>query len=109
MPPPRPPPDLGNVLAALRPAVRALLGHVLAVPPGHPDVDDCESEVYRRAVEGHGRVDPGLPLKPWLLGIARHVALDAHRARRRTARRAGGESADEEGDPMVERVPDVSP
>ena len=59
-----PPPDLGDALRLLRPAVRALLGHVLRVAPGHPDVDDCESEVYRRTVEGRSRIDPSMPLKP---------------------------------------------
>jgi RNA polymerase sigma-70 factor (ECF subfamily) len=104
-----PPLDLGEALRALRPAVRALLGHVLRVPPGHADVDDCESEVYRRTVEGRSRIDPAMPLKPWVLGIARHVALDAERTRRRAARRAPGEPAGDDDDSVVERVPDAAP
>src|SRR5690242_15083692 len=104
-----PPPDLGEALRALRPAVRALLGHVLRVAPGHADVDDCESEVYRRTVEGRARIDPSLPLKPWVLGIARHVALDAERTRRRAARRTTTEPTAPDDDPLVDRLPDAAP
>jgi RNA polymerase sigma-70 factor (ECF subfamily) len=100
--------DLGAALTALRPAVRALVGHVLGLLPGHPDLDDCENEVYRRTFEGRARIDPEAPLKPWVLGIARHVALDAHRARRRAARRAAEEPV-EDGEPAVEKLADAAP
>jgi RNA polymerase sigma factor (sigma-70 family) len=108
-PPGRASPDLGVALGALRPVVRALLGHVLAVVPGHADIDDCESEVYRRVVEGQSRLEHGMPLKPWVLGIARHVALDALRARRRAFRRAAGEPSGEDEEPLIERVADAAP
>jgi RNA polymerase sigma-70 factor (ECF subfamily) len=102
--------DLGAALTALRPAVRALVGHVLGLLPGHPDLDDCENEVYRRTFEGRARIDPEAPLKPWVLGIARHVALDAQRARRRAARRAPARDAPSEDDePTVEKLADAAP
>ena len=68
---------------ALRRVVRAVVARVLGEPPGHPDVEDCTHEALRRALEGRERVHPGQPLRPWALGIARHVALDERRARRR--------------------------
>lgn len=74
-------------LVSYRPAVRALIAHVLGVGLGHADVDDCTSEALRRALEGYTRLQPGAALRPWLLGIARHVALDARRARVRALRR----------------------
>lgn len=99
-----------DALSALRPAVRALVAHVLAVRPGDADVDDCTSETFRRALEGHARLRPGAPLRPWLLGIAHHVALDARRVRARArARSASGPvGAEAEVDPL-ERLPDARP
>ena len=82
-------------LVSYRPAVRALIAHVLGVGLSHADVEDCTSEALRRALEGHARLQPGAALRPWLLGIARHVALDARRARARARRRdAGGDDAE---------------
>jgi RNA polymerase sigma factor (sigma-70 family) len=77
-----------EALVSYRPAVRAVVAHVLGARLGEADVDDCTSEAFRRALEGHARLLPGAPLRPWLLGIARHVALDARRARTRELRRS---------------------
>jgi RNA polymerase sigma factor (sigma-70 family) len=68
-------------------AVGAVVAAVLAVGRDHADVEDGVSETMRRAVEGAMRLRPEEPVRPWLLGIARHVALDARRARSRTLRR----------------------
>jgi RNA polymerase sigma factor (sigma-70 family) len=76
-----------DALVALRPAVRALVAHVLGARLGEADVEDCTSEAFRRALEGHGRLIDGAALRPWLLGIARHVALDALRSRMRELQR----------------------
>jgi RNA polymerase sigma-70 factor (ECF subfamily) len=100
--------DLDQALAALRPAVRALVGHLLGASPGHPDVDDGENEVYRRTLEGRARIDPAAPLRSWVLGIARHVALDGRRARRRAALRMAGEPSDDD-DPEFEQLADAAP
>ncbi len=52
---------------------------------------------------------PGEPLRPWLIGIARHVALDAVRARQRRGRLIASERADDTTEALVERVPDSAP
>src|SRR5438093_79111 len=75
---------LSQEAAALRPVVRAVIACVLGVGKDHPDVEDGTHETWCRALEGHGRLREGEALRPWVLGIARHVALDARRQRRRT-------------------------
>jgi len=72
--------------AALRPVVRAVVACVLGEGKDHPDVEDCTHEALRRAIEGRARLREDEPLRPWLLGIARHVALDLRRLRRRGQR-----------------------
>ena len=79
-------------LAAIRPMVRAVVARTAHLPLSHPDVDDAVSETLRRVVEGLDRVRAGEPMAPWAAGIARHVALDYLRSRRRDrARQAGGD------------------
>src|SRR5262245_29423760 len=77
---------LSQEAAALRPVVRAVIACVLGIRKDHPDVEDCTHETLRRALEGHVRLREGEALRPWVLGIARHVAIDARRQRRRTLR-----------------------
>lgn len=86
--------------AALRLVVRAAIAGVLGVGKDHPDVEDCTHETLSRALEGQGRLREGEPLRPWVLGIARHVALDALRARRRTR----AEQTESRGDEAAEQV-----
>lgn len=83
-------------LGPLRPLVRAVVAAVLREPLSHPDVEDATQETLRRAVESRsGPTGPTGPVRPWLLGVARHVALDALRARRRDrARRDDGGDGD---------------
>ena len=95
--------------AALRPLVRAVVASIIREPVDHPDVEDCTNETLRRALEGHERLREGEAVRPWVVGIARHVALDALRARKRARARDAGNGTDEEGDmlaPLVERLPD---
>jgi RNA polymerase sigma factor (sigma-70 family) len=73
----------GGDAAALSPVVRAVVASVLGESKDHPDVDDCTHEAIRRAIEGRARLRDGEPLRPWVIGIARHVALDARRLRKR--------------------------
>src|SRR5580700_3951276 len=96
--------------AELRPHVRAVVAAVLGVERTHPDVDDCAQEAVRRAIEGRDRLRDGEPLRPWVTGIARHVALDAIRARKRQRERAVPVRDGEDGasDPL-DRVADSAP
>ncbi len=66
--------------------VRSLISTMLRRGLLDPDVDDCTQEVFRRALEGQQRLAEGRPVRPWVLGIARHVALDWQREKRRAAR-----------------------
>jgi RNA polymerase sigma-70 factor (ECF subfamily) len=76
-----PTPSLRQQAAELRPLVRAVVACVLREPPDHADVEDCTSEAMRRALEEKSEVRG--PVRPWVLGIARHVALDTLRARQK--------------------------
>ncbi len=73
--------SLRQQTADLRPLVRAVVACVLREPPDHADVEDCTSEALRRALEEKTEVRG--PVRPWILGIARHVALDTLRARQK--------------------------
>jgi RNA polymerase sigma-70 factor (ECF subfamily) len=97
--------------AELRPHVRAVVASVMNVGRDHPDVDDCAHEALKRALEGRERLRPGEPLRPWLTGIARHVALDTLRARKRQRERAAPTHTGEDGTPVdpLERVADAGP
>ncbi|MBK7581288.1 MAG: sigma-70 family RNA polymerase sigma factor [Myxococcales bacterium] len=105
---PAPPGDFAADAEALRPLVRAVAASVLREGRMHPDVEDCTNESLRRAIEGRDRLRPGEPLRPWLLGIARHVAMDALRARVRSRARLVQPSRDGSDDPL-DRVADSTP
>jgi RNA polymerase sigma factor (sigma-70 family) len=95
--------------AALKPAVVALIACVLGERRDHADVEDCTSETLRRALEGRARLRSGEPLRPWLLGIARHVAIDARRRRRKERALGQPVGDDDEREPLMLRVPDPGP
>ena len=101
---------LSEDTASLRMVVRSVVASVMGLGPTHPDVEDCAHEALSRALEGQDRLRPGEPLRPWLVGIARHVAIDAIRANKRTRRRTAEGSADEDAEsPLVDRVADPTP
>src|SRR5262245_15882905 len=102
-------PGFSHEAESLRPLVRAVAAHILRQNRMHPDVDDCVSGTWRRALEGRERLREGEPLRPWLLGIARHVALDAVRARQRAVRRTVPPPSDDSEESAVDRVPDSGP
>jgi RNA polymerase sigma-70 factor (ECF subfamily) len=77
--------SLHEEAAALRPVVRGVIACMLRERLDHPDVDDCTNEALRRALESPSQVHG--PVRPWLLGIARYVALDAVRARQKSRAR----------------------
>lgn len=92
------------------PLIRAVAAAVLRERPTHADVDDAVSETMRRAIEGRLRLREGEPLRPWLLGIARHVALDVLRRRGRERPLAVPTASDSSGDVSVlDTVPDSAP
>jgi RNA polymerase sigma factor (sigma-70 family) len=94
--------------AALRPIVMSVIAAVLGEPRAHPDVEDCTHETMRRAIEGRARLREGEPLAPWLVGIARHVALDMRRTRQRVrARTAPSQPGD--SSPAIDRAVDPEP
>jgi RNA polymerase sigma factor (sigma-70 family) len=95
--------------AALRPVVRAVIACVLGEGKDHPDVEDCTHETLRRALEGRARLREGEALRPWVLGIARHVAIDMRRRKRRERALDAPSPADDEAEPLVNRVADPGP
>jgi RNA polymerase sigma factor (sigma-70 family) len=95
--------------AALRPVVRAVVACVLGMDKDHPDVEDCTHETLRRALEGRERLRDGQPLRPWVLGIARHVAIDARRRRRRERVIDTPSSEDDDAESPVDRIADPGP
>ena len=105
-------PAFAREAAALRPVVRAVVASMLRERVEHADVEDCTHEALRRAFEGRARLRDGEAVRPWVIGIARHVALDTLRARKRARLRDGnGGSADDTGDDLpaaVERLADPS-
>jgi RNA polymerase sigma-70 factor, ECF subfamily len=75
-----------NALAECRPQVENLVARILRRRKDDSDVQDCTNETLRRALE-HDAPPGGAAVVPWVLGIARHVSLDALRAEyRRRAR-----------------------
>ena len=85
--------DARELCALLRGVVARLMG----LSARHPDVEDAAQEALRRVIEGGGRVAAD-ERRPWAVGVARHVALDALRAARRR-NGARGESVLEPVDP----------
>ena len=64
---------------------------------GAPAVDDVVQETFVRALEGMDRLADADQFRPWLYAIARHVAIDHHRAQAKTRQAEEDEEA---------RVPD---
>jgi RNA polymerase sigma factor (sigma-70 family) len=97
--------------AELRPLLRAVAATVLHVTPEHPDVEDAVSETMRRAIEGRERVRPGESVRAWIVGIVKHVALDAARSRTRALKRRANEPpAESTSTPdLADRIPDSKP
>ncbi len=95
--------------AELRPLLRAVAASVLHVGPEHPDVDDAVSETMRRAIEGRTRVRDGEPLRAWIVGIVKHVALDAARSRTRALKRQAAPAPEDSARDLADRIPDSKP
>ena len=101
---------LSEDTASLRLVVRSVVASVLGLGPNHPDVEDCTHEALSRAIEGQDRLRPGEPVRPWLVGIARHVAIDTIRSNKRAKKRTFDARGDEDHEAsFVDRVPDPTP
>lgn len=100
---------LSEETASLRLLVRSVVAGVLGLGASHPDVEDCAHEALSRALEGQSRLRPGEPLRPWVVGIARHVAIDALRARKRSRQRTIADAAEDGETPLLDRVADPTP
>lgn len=74
-------------LAESRSEIVVLVARILRRTKNDPDVQDCTNETMRRALEHGGALRPDQAFRPWLFGIARHVALDALRAEYRRRER----------------------
>ena len=68
----------GAIYQRTAPATRRFLEGLRRSLDAHR-VDDALQETYLRLFRGLAKVDPGRPLLPWVLGIARLVALEAGR------------------------------
>ncbi len=101
--------DVGAEFETLRPVVRAVVAAILRRSVHDADVEDCTHEALRRALEGQARLKAGNGVRPWVLGIARHVALDAVRSRHARLGREARRGADEDGTSLAELLPDATP
>ncbi len=52
---------------------------------GPTDADDCFQETFISALRAYPRLRAGSNVRAWVLTIAHHKAMDAHRARKRRA------------------------
>lgn len=101
------PSGVAEEVAALLPLARGVVCAVLREAPGHPDVEDATHEVLRRAMEGPSGVQQARALRPWVVGIARHVALDVLRARKKQRAREAPRGLRTPGGEADESRPDL--
>lgn|SRR5690606_15264042 len=88
-----------------------LHAHLVRVCGSRDDADDLLQETWVRVARGARTYRPGRPLRPWLYGIATHLAADLRR-RRAVRARAAAEGVHEpdppawgnEGEGALERL-----
>lgn len=104
--PARPPMD---ALAECRPQVETLVARILRRAKDDPDVQDCTSDTLHRVLEQKDKLLEGGALLPWVLGVARHVALDSLRAEYRRRARVASPLSPERNEQPVELLPGQDP
>jgi RNA polymerase sigma factor (sigma-70 family) len=70
-------------IVAFQSAVRRTIKCILHVNSDNSELDDAVQETLRRAIEGAAQPRAVRELRSYVLGIARHVALDEIRARQK--------------------------
>jgi len=96
--------SVSNAAADLRPVVRAVVACILRERPDHADVEDGTNEALRRALESEKSARG--PLRPWVLGIARHVALDVLRSRQKQRSRQQEDNGGSSATAVIDRLAD---
>jgi RNA polymerase sigma-70 factor (ECF subfamily) len=90
----------------LRPAVVRTVACILHAPADHEDVQDAANETMRRAFEKRDAAEG--ELRPYAMGIARHVALDLIRAKKRERARTADDAppSSESSSSLIDRIPE---
>lgn len=96
--------SVSGAAADLRPVVRAVVACILRERADHADVEDATNEALRRALESE-KAARG-PVRPWVLGIARHVALDVLRARQKQRARHEDSAGTSSTTAVIDRLAD---
>ncbi len=86
-------PEVKGEWASAEPVIAAVIASILRRSKRDADVRDGVQETFRRAIEGGGRVLPNSSQTAWLIGIARHVAVDMLRAQKRHLRSIDDDAA----------------
>jgi len=82
-----------------------LVARILRRAKDDPDVQDCTHETLKRVMEQKERRHDDSPLLPWVLGVARHVALDALRSEYRRRARSGPAGPSDGRDDPIQLLP----
>ncbi len=75
--------SLANRPPAFHAHAARVVAAIVRLPISHADVEDCASEAVRRALEATDRPASDDRLRAYIAGIARHVALDWIRGKKR--------------------------
>jgi len=86
-----------------------LVARILRRAKDDPDVQDCTNETLKRVMEQKERQKDDSELVPWVLGIARHVALDALRSEYRRRARSGPAHPTDGRDDPIQLLPSHEP
>ncbi len=80
---------------------REVVWRYLVAQVGAAEAEDCFQETFIAALRAYPRLRPQSNLRAWVLTIAQHKALDAHRARGRRAKIAAEATASSEHDAVA--------